>query len=148
MLVRQGRLDEAEHVAAQSMDAVEPKITGAEPDHHAVWGGLAMEAAAAAARNNRPDEAKEYRQAARVAATAVGTAHPNVSRHWSVFGPVTAAVKALEDSLVIGDARAVVRKAGEQEELSPKAWKRLGGGLRHADPRPPQQANSSAGPSD
>ena len=40
--------------------------------------------------------------------------------------PVTAAVKALEDSLVIGDARAVVRKAGEQEELSPKAWKRLG----------------------
>ncbi|MFG2561352.1 transcriptional regulator [Streptomyces sp. NPDC048496] len=126
LLVRQGRLDEAERVAARSMDAVEPKITGAEPDHYAVWGGLAMEAAAAAARNNRPDEAKEYRQAARVVATAVGTAHRNVSRHWSVFGPVTVAVKALEDSLVIGDARAVVRKAGEQEELSPKAWKRLG----------------------
>ncbi|MGW6597555.1 helix-turn-helix domain-containing protein [Streptomyces sp. NPDC055036] len=126
LLVRQGRLDEAEQVAARSMDAVEPKITGAEPDHYAVWGGLAMEAAAAAARNNRPDEAKAYRQAARVAATAVGTAHRNVSRHWSVFGPVTVAVKALEDSLVIGDARAVVRKAGEQEELSPKAWKRLG----------------------
>ncbi|MEV8421212.1 helix-turn-helix domain-containing protein [Streptomyces niveus] len=81
LLVRQGRLDEAEQVAARSMDAVEPKITGAEPDHYAVWGGLAMEAAAAAARNNRPDEAKEYRQAARVAATAVGTAHRNVSRH-------------------------------------------------------------------
>ncbi|MFJ8322772.1 helix-turn-helix domain-containing protein [Streptomyces anulatus] len=126
LLVRQGRLDEAEQVAARSMEAVEPKITGAEPDHYAVWGGLAMEAAAAAARNNRPDEAKAYRQAARVAATAVGTAHRNVSRHWSVFGPVTVAVKALEDSLVIGDARAVVRKAGEQEELSPKAWKRLG----------------------
>ncbi|WP_411113638.1 helix-turn-helix domain-containing protein [Streptomyces sp. 029-5] len=28
LLVRQGRLDEAEQVAAQSMDAVEPKITG------------------------------------------------------------------------------------------------------------------------
>ncbi|MCK1823826.1 hypothetical protein MTQ10_30705 [Streptomyces sp. XM83C] len=55
------RLDEAEQVAARSMDSVEPKITGAEPDHYAVWGGLAMEAAAAAARNNRPDEAKEYR---------------------------------------------------------------------------------------
>ncbi|WP_406115524.1 helix-turn-helix domain-containing protein [Streptomyces sp. NBC_01014] len=40
--------------------------------------------------------------------------------------PVTVAVKALEDSLVIGDARAVVRKAGGQEELSPRAWKRLG----------------------
>ncbi|MFE5536450.1 helix-turn-helix domain-containing protein [Streptomyces sp. NPDC056492] len=38
LLVRQGRLDEAERIAAQSMDAVEPKITGAEPDHYAVWG--------------------------------------------------------------------------------------------------------------
>ena len=126
LLVRQGRLDEAEKIAARSMDAVEPKITGAEPDHYAVWGGLAMEAAAAAARNNRPDEAKEYRKAARIAATAVGTAHRNISRHWSVFGPVTVAMKALEDSMVIGDARAVVRKAGEQEELAPTAWKRLG----------------------
>ncbi|MFE2409613.1 helix-turn-helix domain-containing protein [Kitasatospora sp. NPDC059408] len=126
LLVRQGRLEEAERIAAQSMDVVEPKITGAAPDHYAVWGGLAMEAAAAAARNNRPDEAKEYRRAARVAATAVGTAHRNVSRHWSVFGPVTAAIKALEDSMVVGDARAVVRKAGEEVELSPKAWKRLG----------------------
>ncbi|MCZ7433255.1 helix-turn-helix domain-containing protein [Streptomyces sp. WMMC1477] len=126
LLVRQGRLDEAERIAAESMDAVEPKITGAEPDHYAVWGGLAMEAAAAAARNNRPDEAKEYRKAARVAATAVGTAHRNLSRHWSVFGPVTAALKALEDSMVIGDARAVVRKADEEEALSPRAWKRLG----------------------
>ncbi|MFF2403136.1 helix-turn-helix domain-containing protein [Streptomyces goshikiensis] len=126
LLVRQGRLDEAEKIAVQSMDAVEPKISGAEPDHYAVWGGLAMEAAAAAARNNRPDAAKEYRKAARVAAAAVGTSHRNVSRHWSVFGPVTAAMKALEDSMVVGDARAVVRKAGELEELSPKAWKRLG----------------------
>jgi transcriptional regulator with XRE-family HTH domain len=126
LLVRQGRLDEAEKIAAQSMDVVEPKITGAEPDRYAVWGGLAMEAAAAAARNNRPDQAKEYRKAAKVAATAVGTAHRNISRHWSVFGPVTAAMKALEDSMVVGDARTVVRKAGEQEELAPAAWKRLG----------------------
>ena len=126
LLVRQGRLEEAERIAAQSMDVVEPKISGATPDHYAVWGGLAMEAAAAAARNNRPGEAREYRKAARVAAAAVGTAHRNVSRHWSVFGPVTVAMKALEDSMVVGDARQVVRKAGEQEELSPKAWKRLG----------------------
>lgn len=36
LLVRQGPLDETEQVAARSMDAVEPKITGAEPDHYAV----------------------------------------------------------------------------------------------------------------
>ncbi|MFT9788391.1 hypothetical protein ACMZ5E_19485 [Streptomyces rhizosphaericola] len=50
----------------------------------------------------------------------------HVSRHSSVFGPVTVAVKALEDDMVVGDSRAVVCRAGEQEELSPKAWKRLG----------------------
>ncbi|WP_042440871.1 helix-turn-helix domain-containing protein, partial [Streptacidiphilus albus] len=107
LLVRQGRLEEAERIAAQSMDVVEPRISGAAPDQYAVWGGLAMEAAAAAARNNRPGEAREYRKAARVAAAAVGTAHRNVSRHWSVFGPVTVAMKALEDSMVVGDARQV-----------------------------------------
>ncbi|MET9881888.1 hypothetical protein ABZZ20_01790 [Streptomyces sp. NPDC006430] len=35
-------------------------------------------------------------------------------------------MKALEDSMVVGDVRAVVRKVGDQEELSPKAWKRMG----------------------
>jgi transcriptional regulator with XRE-family HTH domain len=127
LLLRQGRFDEAERVAAESMDVVEPKITKAEPDHYAVWGGLAMEAAAAAVRNNRPEEAKEYRKAARVAATAVGANHRNMSRHWTVFGPVTAAMKALEDFAVVGDVRAVVRKADEEEALSPKVWQRLGG---------------------
>ncbi|WP_327367043.1 hypothetical protein [Streptomyces sp. NBC_01217] len=61
-----------------------------------------------------------------MAATAVGTAHRNISRYWHVFGPATVAMKALEDSMVIGDARTVLRKAEEEEALSPKAWKRLG----------------------
>ncbi|QMU74872.1 helix-turn-helix transcriptional regulator [Streptacidiphilus sp. PB12-B1b] len=126
LLLRQGRLEEAERIAVQSMDVVEPRISGAAPDQYAVWGGLAMEAAAAAVRNNRPGEAAEYRRAARVAAAVVGTAHRNASRFWSVFGPVTVAMRALEDSTVVGDARAVVRRAAEQEELSSKAWKRLG----------------------
>ncbi|MGP3928037.1 helix-turn-helix domain-containing protein [Streptomyces sp. 8N616] len=126
LLMRTDRLDEAEDIAVTAMDLVEPKIKGASPDEYATWGGLAMEAAAAAARNNRPDEARALRKMAGTAAKAVGTAHRNLFRHWSLFGPVTAAMKELEDAMVVGDARMVVRKSGEEEALQPKAWKRLG----------------------
>ncbi len=87
---------------------------------------------------------KEYRKAARVAATAVGTAHRNLSRHWSVFGPVTAALKALEDSMVIGDARAVVRKADEEEALSPRGVE-APGQAKH-ERREPLHPRRRAGP--
>jgi transcriptional regulator with XRE-family HTH domain len=127
LLVRTERFDEAEDVAVATMDLVEPKITGATPDEYATWGGLAMEAAAAAVRNNRPQEAKAFRKAAGTAAKAIGTTHRNLLRHWSMFGPVTASMKELEDFLIAGDARSVVRKADEQEALQEKSWKRLGG---------------------
>lgn len=126
LLVRQSRFDEAEQIAVSSMDRVEPTISRASPDECAVWGGLAMEAAGAAVRNNRPGEARDYRQAANVAAAAIGTAHRNARLYWSVFGPVTTAMKALEDPMVVGDARTVLRKASEEEALSPRSWKRLG----------------------
>ncbi|WP_326677489.1 helix-turn-helix domain-containing protein [Streptomyces sp. NBC_01237] len=126
MLMRTERYDEAEDIAVATMDLVEPKIKGASPDEYATWGGLAMEAAAAAARNNRPEEARTLRRAAGTAAKAVGVTHRNLLRHWSMFGPVTAAMKELEDSMIAGDARSVVRKSGEEESLQPKSWKRLG----------------------
>ncbi|MEU3183064.1 helix-turn-helix domain-containing protein [Streptomyces sp. NPDC006923] len=127
MLMRTERFDEAEDVAVATMDLVEPKIRGATPDEYATWGGLAMEAAAAAARNNRPNEAKALRRAAGTAAKAVGVTHKNLLRHWSMFGPVTASMKELEDFMVAGDARAVVRKSSDEENLQEKSWKRLGG---------------------
>lgn len=127
LLMRTGRFNEAEDIAVLTMDLVEPRMRGATPDEYATWGGLAMEAAAAAARNNRPDEAKSLRRAASTAGRAVGATHKNLLRHWSRFGPVTVAIKELEDSMLIGDARAVVRKSAEEHMLQPKAWKRLGG---------------------
>jgi hypothetical protein len=126
-LIRTERFDEAEDIAVATMDIVEPKIMGATPDEYATWGGLAMEAAAAAVRNNRPKEAKALRKAAGTAAKAVGTTHKNILCHWSMFGPVTATMKELEDYMIVGDARSVVRKSGEEENLQEKSWKRLGG---------------------
>ncbi|MFE5159090.1 helix-turn-helix domain-containing protein [Streptomyces sp. NPDC056697] len=127
LLMRTTRFDEAERIAAESMDVVEPRIKGATEDEYATWGGLAMEAAAAAARNHRVDEAKEYRKAAATAGKAVGRAHRNLLRHWSIFGPVTVAMKELEDSMIVGDARTVLRRVSDEEVFKPKAWERLGG---------------------
>lgn len=125
-LLRTGRFDEAEELAVEAMDLVEPKIARAGADHYCVWGSVAMEAAAAAVRNNRPQEATEYRRAASVAAAAVGRAHTFGGSAQAVFGPVTAAMKSLEDAMIVGDARAVVRRSTEDEALSPKSWGRLG----------------------
>ncbi|MEV7287136.1 helix-turn-helix domain-containing protein [Streptomyces sp. NPDC093252] len=127
LLIRTQRFDEAEDIAVTTMDVVEPKIMGATPDQYATWGGLAMEAAAAAMRNNRPEEAVALRRAAGTAARAVGKGHRNYLRHWSRFGPVTAAMKELEDHMIVGDARSVIRKSRDEEALQEKHWKRLGG---------------------
>ncbi|WP_309242649.1 helix-turn-helix transcriptional regulator [Streptomyces sp. KAI-26] len=54
LLLRQGRLDEAESLAAQTADTIEPRLSRATPDECAAWGWLALRAAAAAGRNNRP----------------------------------------------------------------------------------------------
>lgn len=125
VLLRTGRFDEAEKAAVEAMDLVEPKIRDADPVRYSVWGRAAAEAAAAAIRNNRPQEAQEYRRAVAVAAASLGRQHeydqPGLS-----FGPVTAAMKSLEDVMILGDARTVVRRAGEDEALSPKAWKEMG----------------------
>ena len=126
VLLRTGRFDEAEAVAVDAMDLVEPRITGADLDRYAVWGTMAMEAAAAAIRNNRPQEARDYRRAASVAAAAIGHQHQYGLPGTNSFGPVTAAMKSLEDAMIIGDARAVVRRAEEEEALASSAWKRLG----------------------
>jgi transcriptional regulator with XRE-family HTH domain len=127
LLVRTERFDEAEDIAVAAMDLVEPKIKGATADDYATWGGLAMEAAAAAARNNRPEEAKQLRKAAGTAARAIGTTHKNLLRYWSMFGPVTASMKELEDFMIVGDARSVIRKSVEEPNLQEKTWQRLGG---------------------
>ncbi|MEU5403679.1 helix-turn-helix domain-containing protein [Streptomyces sp. NPDC005963] len=127
LLVRTERFDEAEDIAVATMDIVEPRIAGATDDDYSTWGGLAMEAAAAAMRNNRPKEAKALRKAAGTAAKAVGKTHKNLLRHWSRFGPVTAAMKELEDYMIAGDARSVVRKSRDEPALQPATWERLGG---------------------
>lgn len=126
LLLRQGRLDEAEQLASQTADVIEPRLSRATPDECAAWGWLALRAAAAAGRNNRPQEARQYHRVATTAASAVGREHTgSFFRHWTTFGPLTVGMKGVEDAMVLGDARTVVRKSSE-DAMSPKAWKNTG----------------------
>lgn len=126
LLLRQGRLDEAEQLAARTADLIEPRLSRATPDECAAWGWLALRAAAAAGRNNRPQEARHYHRMANTAAAAVGREHTgSFFRHWTTFGPLTVGMKDVEDAMILGDARTVVRKSS-QDAMSPKAWKNTG----------------------
>jgi hypothetical protein len=65
LLVRQGRLDEAERVSLATAEVVEPRISRASRKDLGAWGKLLVHASAAAARNNRPQEAREILRLAR-----------------------------------------------------------------------------------
>ncbi|MFW6720311.1 helix-turn-helix domain-containing protein [Streptomyces sp. MAR4 CNY-716] len=99
ILLRQARFDEAERLAADTADEMEPRISRASPEELAAWGWLLLRAAAAAARNNRPDEAKELVQLARTAGTALGAEVTEHLRGWGTFGPLTVGLKAIENEL-------------------------------------------------
>ncbi|WP_026124143.1 helix-turn-helix domain-containing protein [Nocardiopsis baichengensis] len=100
ILLRQGRLDEAEQLASHTADSMEPRISCAPREELAAWGWLLLRASAAAARNNRPDEATELARLARTAGSAVGTGVTDHLRGWGTFGPLTVALKAIENEMV------------------------------------------------
>ncbi|AUH43053.1 helix-turn-helix domain-containing protein [Streptomyces sp. CMB-StM0423] len=100
ILLRQTRFDEAERLAADTADEVEPRISRASREQLAAWGWLLLRAAAAAARNNRPDESKELVQLARTAGAALGAEVTEHLRGWGTFGPLTVDLKAIEAELV------------------------------------------------
>lgn len=125
LLLRQDRFDESEALAAQTAEAMEPRVSSATPGELAVWGELWLRVASSAMRNNRPDVATEARRMAGTAASALGREHNSFPNHWGGFGPVTAEMKATEDLALVGDSRGVLRRADEGV-LSSKALKFLG----------------------
>ncbi|MFE9456307.1 helix-turn-helix domain-containing protein [Streptomyces californicus] len=126
LLLRQDRFDECEALATQAAAEIEPRLSSATTQHLAVWGELWLRVAASARRNNRPDEAKHARRMAASAAEAMGREDMSFPDHWGGFGPATTKMKAIEDALLEGDARSVLRQADEQE-LSKKGLRALGG---------------------
>lgn len=101
---RQGRFDDAERVSADMAAEIEPSIMSSTPEHLAVWGRLLVGASAAAARNNRPDTAKELLSYASSSAVRIADGRMDYARYWAVFGTSTVAAMEVENAMTAGDA--------------------------------------------
>ncbi|WFE44263.1 helix-turn-helix transcriptional regulator [Verrucosispora sp. WMMD1129] len=113
LLLRQGRLSDAERVAVSSADAIEPRLRQAEPAELAVWGWLLLAAAAAAARDNRPDDATTLLDAAAAAAARLAD-RPVNGGHLTILGGFRTArvdMMRVEAAAVAGDPVRVLQLA-------------------------------------
>ena len=111
-MMRQGRLCEVEDLCANAANEIEPRMSTATPDQLSGWGWLLLRAGAAAVRNNRAEEAREYVAVARTAGARLQREHDNLSGHKS-FGPVSAGVMGPEIENLAGEPGAAIRLAAE-----------------------------------
>lgn len=109
LLMRQGRLDEAEQVSVTTAEAVEPRISRATRPALGVWGKLLVHGSAAAARNNRPAEAREILRLGRTAGAALGGAEAVAVSSWGRFDWRTVAFQGIENQLVAEKPDRVLR---------------------------------------
>ncbi|MDT0319457.1 MULTISPECIES: helix-turn-helix transcriptional regulator [unclassified Streptomyces] len=116
MLLRQGRLDETELISVATADEVEPRISRASRGELGVWGRLLLRGSSAAARNNRPGEAREMLRVARTAALALGGRTATEMRSWGRFDWSSVALQAIENHSV---ARRPERVLGLARRLPP-----------------------------
>lgn len=83
LLHQTGSYDQAQRLAVTEADRTEPRLETAPPQAIAVWGGLLVSAAVAAARNDRPAEADDLINLAETAAVRVGAqGYYEVSSHY------------------------------------------------------------------
>ncbi|RKN52384.1 XRE family transcriptional regulator, partial [Streptomyces klenkii] len=108
LLMRQGRLDEAERVSVATAEAIEPRISRASRETLGAWGKLLVHASAAAARNNRPAEARDLLRMARTAGAALGGRSVVEPSSWGRFDWRTVAFQGIENYLVTGRPRRVL----------------------------------------
>ncbi|MDG9673033.1 helix-turn-helix domain-containing protein [Micromonospora sp. DH14] len=113
LLMRQGRLAEAAQLGVSTADHVEPRFSRATPGELAAWGWLLMGAAAAHARDNRPDDAAELVDAAAAAAVRIGERDPG-GEHLMMVGGFNAGrvqMARVEAAAVAGDPGRVLTLA-------------------------------------
>jgi len=122
LLLRQGRFGEAERAAVTTADQIEPRFSRARPAELAAWGWLLLGAAAAADRDNRPDDAGQMIDAAAAAAARIGDREPGADHLMMVagFGAGQVEKQRVESAAVARDAGRVLELA-ERMPPGPRA---------------------------
>ncbi|MDG4784445.1 helix-turn-helix transcriptional regulator [Micromonospora sp. WMMD1102] len=129
LLLRQARLGEAEHLAAAAADQIEPtKMSRASTERVAAWGWLLIEAAAAAARDGRDDDAREQLDLAAAAAARVEGQPATGLTIVDGFGPGKVAALRAEVAALGGDPTRVLDLAGrvpaDDRRMTASCWQR------------------------
>ncbi|MFG2737357.1 helix-turn-helix domain-containing protein [Streptomyces harbinensis] len=106
-LIREGRLDEAERLTVASAEEIEPRISQATTEALGVWGKLWLKGSAAAARNNRPEVAREMLRMARTAGAAMGNRSSKRYKCGS-FAASSVVIQAAENYAVTNQPRRVL----------------------------------------
>lgn len=99
-MLRQGRFREVERLCLDTAEEIEPRISKASAAELAAWGWMLMRASAAAARNNRPEEARDYLATAAAASARVDGEQRTPDD--KTFGQRTVALKGPENELIAG----------------------------------------------
>ena len=143
-MLRQGRFREVEELCLDTAKQVEPKISQASADELSAFGWAMIRAMAAAARNNRPDEASEYLAIAKAAAARIDGEHRTPDD--KTFGQATVALKGPENAMIAGRPDEVLRLSRNltREGLRDEEWNRHRLDVSHAYVRTgnPDQATS------
>ncbi len=124
-MLRQGRFAEVEQLCMETAEQIEPQMSKATPAQLAAWGWMLLRASAAASRNNRPDEAREFHGIA--AAAAAPLQREVQTMDYTTFGPLTVAMKEVENALVGGNpGRAIELSAPltQGNDMTPEEWNR------------------------
>jgi transcriptional regulator with XRE-family HTH domain len=127
VLLHQGRTAEAERVAADAANRIEPRLSTATPAHLVVWGSLLLSAAAPAAAAARGSDVEAY---LRVARAAAGPMERDRHDYWVSFGPTQVAMQATYVNAVLGRPGRAIEAARRvrREDLLDISW-----GAHHLD---------------
>ena len=116
------RLDETRRIASQAAAAIEPgKMHTARS--LAMWGGLLLTAAVAAARQGDESGAWEILGEARAASRFLGADHADL---YAIFGPTNVAIHGVQVAVELGNGKAAIDRAArvDPDRLPPSLLER------------------------
>lgn len=122
VLSRQGLWSEAESVALEAAERVEPAMSRSSVDQVAVWGELLRYGCTAVARSGRQAEAQELLSLVNAAAARMG-GDQDTRYVGRAFGPTVAAMKAVDVAIAADRPRQALKLAErvDQPEVAPTA---------------------------
>lgn len=112
LLLRQGQLSAGRELVTRWADDMEPRMSRASGADLATWGRLLIKLAAAAARDNRPGEAKDALKLARGAAVVTGREMSSAG-DMATWGPMSVAYVRAETHAVRDEPEQVLQVASK-----------------------------------